>query len=525
MRIIRDKKYRKILILISIPILMIAQYYLFKVGILRPMVKGVELDISEGDYVADIDQYVIKLNDKVTLSSGDYIYIPSYAKDPNIWFNVLDNTGTLKIEGNKLIAVKEGISAVGIMKNSRVLRKTNIKVIDPNVQDVEAKLDNKLEYVGDTAQISAIVEVDYDKFKEKEKVTYESSDESIIKITGNKIEAIGVGKAKIYAKAKDKEDDLEFNIKAKVSKIDIENVVEIKVGQEKKLNPKIITKPTGLKHPKVEYEWVGRKLDVQKAIRLDNNGTIVGIREGEDKIKITCDGKSKIITIKVVEEPLTNSKIENLEVNYDVIDNKLQILLEWDYIEGILDYEIHLRNNSLKEKEFKVVKSIRVDGKEVISSKRIKATIEVDLIDGKIPDVSMKVVGKNKFGTTNPSDIINIKPPQENIEEDIQDLEVKELQFYIDEENNVAKFNWNAINIKNVQYSVYIKNNLAQDSGFVLLESGIQPNEYIMKLEDGEIDIDIYVKANQGAKYSKDSNVVNVKIESINEDTDTNQSR
>jgi len=39
-----------------------------------------------------------------------------------------------------------------------------------------------------------------------------------------------------------------------------------------------------------------------------------------------------------------------------------------------------------------------------------------------------------------------------------------------------------------------------------------------MKLEDGETDIDIYVKANQGAKYSKDSNIVNVKRESINED-------
>ena len=199
----------------------------------------------------------------------------------------------------------------------------------------------------------------------------------------------------------------------------------------------------------------------------------------------------------------------------------MQISLEWDYIEGILDYEIHLRNNSLKEREFKVVKSIRVDEKEVISSKRIKTTIEVDLIDGNIPDVSMKVVGKTKFGTTNPSNIINIKPPQEDIEEDIQDLEVKELQFHIDEENNVAKFNWNAINIKNVQYSIYIKNNLAQDSGFVLLESGIQSNEYIMKLEDGEIDIDIYVKANQGAKYSKDSNSVNVKIESINENINT----
>jgi len=88
MKIIDDKKYKKILILISIPILIILQYYFFKAGILRPMVRGVEINIVKGDYVTDIDQFVIKLNDEITLSSGDYISIPSYAKQPNIWFNV-----------------------------------------------------------------------------------------------------------------------------------------------------------------------------------------------------------------------------------------------------------------------------------------------------------------------------------------------------------------------------------------------------------------------------------------------------
>lgn len=515
MRIITDKKYRKILILISIPILMIAQYYLFKVGILRPMVKGVELKIVKGDYVEDIDQYVIKLNDKVTLSSGEYIYIPSYAKDPNIWFNTLDDRGTLKIEGSKLIAVKEGTSAVGIMKNSRVLRKINIKVIDPNVQYVEAKLDNNLEYVGDIAQISSTVEVDYDKFKEKEKAAYKSSDESIVKITGNKIEAVGVGKAKVYAKAKDKEYVLAFNIKAKVSKIDINNTLEIQVGQSKKLNPNIITKPKGLKYPKVNYELVERKLPIERAIRLDSDGTVVGLKEGEEKVKVTCDNKSKIITVKVVKEALTNSKVKNIEVSYEVIDNKLQISLIWDYIEGILDYDIYLRNNSLQESKFELFKSVSIKEEDSISSNKVKATIEVDLIDGEIPDLSIYVVGKTKFGTTNSSNIINIKSPQD----DIQDLEVENLQKNVDEENNVAKLNWNAIDMDSVQYSIYIKNNLLQDDGFVLLENAIETNEYIMNLEEGAIDIEIYVKANKGEKYSKRSNIVNIKRESISEDS------
>ena len=48
---VKNKKYRKIAIIISIPILLVAQYYLFKFGILRPMVKGVEIEIVDGEYV------------------------------------------------------------------------------------------------------------------------------------------------------------------------------------------------------------------------------------------------------------------------------------------------------------------------------------------------------------------------------------------------------------------------------------------------------------------------------------------
>lgn len=517
MRIIKDKKYRKFLILISIPILIIAQYYFFKVGILRPMVKGAEIKIAEGDYILDIDQFVMKLNDKVTLSSGEYITIPSYAKDPNIWFNVLDNSGVLKIENkNELVAMKEGTSAVAIMKNSRVLRKANVKVVDPKVKDIIVKSDNDLKYVGDVANINTTLKVDYEKFEKKEKVTYKSSDESVIKIVDNKVEAIGVGSAKVYIKAKNKEEVLEYNnIKAKVAKIDIETNVKIEVDESKKLDPKITTSPEGLKHPKVKYELVENKLSIQRAIRLDPDGTIVGIRNGSEKVRVICDNKSKIITVEVVEKSLTNNKIENLNVDYNVIDNKLQVSLTWDYIEGIFDYDVYLRNNSLQESKFKVVKSVNIKEKDVKSSKKVKTTIEVDLIDGKIPSLSMYVVGKTQSGlNTDPSNIVNIGPPKENI----GDIAVENLQAYINEESNTAKLNWNAIPMKDIQYSIYVKNNLAQDSGFTLLESSVSANEYTINLEDGDVDLDVYVKAKQGDKYSKDSNIIKIKREKVTEE-------
>ena len=90
------------------------------------------------------------------------------------------------------------------MKNSRILKKVNIKVVNPKVESLTATLDNDIKYVGESAKINSEVQVDYDKFKEKQVVTYESSDENILKIEGNVVEAVGVGKASLYIKAGDK---------------------------------------------------------------------------------------------------------------------------------------------------------------------------------------------------------------------------------------------------------------------------------------------------------------------------------
>ena len=76
MKKIKGINYKLILVLISIPIILILQYYLFKFGVVKPMVKGIEIEMEDGDYIKDIDKFVIKLNDTVKLSSGNYIIIP-----------------------------------------------------------------------------------------------------------------------------------------------------------------------------------------------------------------------------------------------------------------------------------------------------------------------------------------------------------------------------------------------------------------------------------------------------------------
>ena len=507
MKFIKDKKYKIFIILISIPILFISQYYLYKFGILRPMIKGAEIEIVNGDYIKDIDKYIIKLNETVQLSNEDYIKIPSYAKEQNIWFNILDNSGVLKLEGDKITAQKEGISSVAIMKNSRILKKADIKVVNPEIKLTNI-LEGDLKYVGDSANIISTVESNYNRFKEKEKVTYESTDENIIKVNNGKLEAVGVGSANIIIKAKDQEEVIFFkDIKAKVAKIDISNK-EIQVDDTIKLKPKITTSPKNLSNPSIKFELVDKKSTSDRAIKLYNDGTIVGIKEGIEKVKVICGDKVKIINIKVVKKSIENSKIENLKcTSYDIMDNKAIINLEWDYIKDIYDYTIEVRDNSLNENKFKVYNNIKITQDDISDLGKVKTTIEFELSDNKELDISLRVLGKNNLGYTKPSNIVDIKLPSE----DITDISVNNLYYELDEINNTIKLMWDEIDLQGVSYSVYVKNNLNNESGFLLLQDKILNNEYEITLNDESFDFDIYVKAYKDEKYSKESNLLNIK--------------
>ncbi|MGL5328470.1 MAG: Ig-like domain-containing protein [Peptostreptococcaceae bacterium] len=298
MRFFRNDKNKKMAIILFIPLMLIAQYYLFKFGILKPMIKGLEINIVDGEYIQDIDKYVVKLGEEITLSSGEYIKVPKYAKKPNISFKVLDNNKVLKITENEdedkgeytstLVGLKEGYSSIAIVKGSSVIKKASILVVDPKVESLDLNLDKNLIFVGDKANLESSIEVDYKRFKDSYDVTYESSNENILKIDKNEVTAVGVGQATIYAKSGDKVDSIRYNINAKVSNLYVDKMIEMEVGSSKKIKANVVTSPRGLKHPKVEYQLLESKLPIERAIRLDKNGTIVGLREGEEKILVSC---------------------------------------------------------------------------------------------------------------------------------------------------------------------------------------------------------------------------------------------
>lgn len=423
----KDKKI--IFIVILLPLLFFIQYYLFRSGVISPMIKGVNIKIIEGEYIQDIDKYVVKLGDKVTLSPGDYIKVPQYAKDPKIKFIILDNTKTIELKDNSekedntviLNALKTGYTSIAIMKNSRVLQKVTIRVVDPTVEDLNVSVEGSLKYVGDEAEISSSVEVDYKEFSDSYDVTYESSNEKVLQVIDNKIKAVGVGKATIYAKSKDKVEAIRYNIVAKVKEIEIDSSFDIVVGEAIKLKPKIITSPINLTPPRISYKFSQSKLPVERAITFEQDGTIVGIRRGSEKITISCgEGENKkieVITINVKEGTLEKSMVRNLSSQYIIDENKLKIALSWDILNGATNYDIYIKDNLKDNLGFELYKSVTQE--EFLKNSNIIVTIDLDEDVNEI-DYEIYVVGRNEEGTSQPSNIQVIK---DTIKKDNEDEE------------------------------------------------------------------------------------------------------
>ena len=307
-------------------------------------------------------------------------------------------------------ALKAGYTSVAVMKNSRVLQKVTILVVDPEVEDLNVCLDGDLKYVGDKAELISSVQVDYKEFNNTYKVTYESSNENVLRIANNKVEAVGVGRATIYAKSKDKVEAIRLNIVARVKSIEIDNNFEIEVGEVIQLKPKIITYPRNLRYPKISYKFSQSKLPVQRSVTFEPDGTILGIREGSEKITISCgEGENKrieVITIHVKESTLKNSLIKNLVAKYDIKENKLNINLSWDILNGATNYDIYIKNELSDSSKYELYKSITQE--DFLEKSNTFISFDIDK-DTKEIAYDIYVVGRNEEGTSKPSNIESIR--------------------------------------------------------------------------------------------------------------------
>ena len=92
-------KKRQLGIIAVIPLLLFGIFYGLKHGYISPMVKGIDIRIIGGTFITNVNKYVIKLGDTVSISPGEYIMVPDFAKKPDIKWNftkfLVDKSGNV----------------------------------------------------------------------------------------------------------------------------------------------------------------------------------------------------------------------------------------------------------------------------------------------------------------------------------------------------------------------------------------------------------------------------------------------
>lgn len=407
-----NKNKKIILLIIIIPLLLVGQYFMFSKGIISPLVKGVEIKIIGGNYIKDLDKYIVKQGDEVEISAGNYVKIPGYAKDPELWFNVLDDTCIAEIKGNKMKALKEGYTSVAVMKGSRLIKKAMIKIVNPDVESLDLDLSDSLKYVGDKATITSSVAIsNYKKFEDTYKTKYLSSDESVIKIDGDNAMAVGVGSATISGECGGKTVEIPLKIEAKIAKLEVPKEFVLEEGQTATIKPKVTTSPKGLKPPKVEYKYSTKKKKDERAAYVSDGGQISAVREGTENIVVSCGQKSATVKITVKKRSIKNSSIKNINYSYNVEENKIKIEISWDSLDGIKAYDIHAKKQD--DEEYEVLKTIpQSEEKEG----KVSTTIEIELSENDENEeenneksLDMYIVGVGENESTKPSEKIIIK--------------------------------------------------------------------------------------------------------------------
>ncbi|MDY4128614.1 MAG: hypothetical protein SOY18_07105, partial [Peptostreptococcus porci] len=241
------KKKSNILIFI-LPILFIFLSIGLKHGYVMPMIKGIDIRIIGGTFITNLNKYVIKVGDEVNVSAGDYIVVPSFAKKPNLKFVILDKKNVLTMKNNKIKALREGYSTIGIMNKNRVLRKATIMVVNPKINDLKINLGSDLNYYGDRSKIQSVVDIEeYKKLEKGYKFNYSTTDPKILKIENDYVEAVGTGEAKLISRYDRKEIQKTIKIYPRVDELSIDKYFELEQNQSVDLNPSIKTSPNNEK--------------------------------------------------------------------------------------------------------------------------------------------------------------------------------------------------------------------------------------------------------------------------------------
>ncbi len=519
-------KKKRLITIIAIPLLLGTVCSGLKYGFINPMIKGLELHIIGGTFITNINKYVIKVGDKVGLSKGDYIVVPAFSKKPNLKFAILDNNGVLSIHGENIIAEKEGISSVGILNKNRVLKKATIKVVNPKINNMNIKLSNPLKYYGDRAKIESSVNIeDFKKLEKGYKLNYSTTNPKILKLSGDTVQAVGVGEAKLISRYDRKEIQTSIKILPKVDSINLKKQYELEEGQLLNINPEIKTSP---KNSEVElkYKVLDKNnynefnedlfdnnnieifgdsgLEESKGIDVNKKGQIRAYRKGTYLLEVSSDAVKKNTVVEVKERSFKNIEVENLQYILKQKKSGIDLELGWDYNNKIKKYRVYLKSDN---GDFTLYNTFLTGRNPVTNGNRISEIIELN--GTKNYNYEIYVVGFNGKEETKKSNIIKVNSATA---QNFQNMKIKNVKYRLDKENKLITFLWTPIEEnKDYSYRIYSKDLDDKKFKYRLVAKNIKNTSATIKINENTIKKDYYIVAtNSDGQISDFSDAVRI---------------
>lgn len=522
-------KKKRLITIMAIPLLLGTLYSGLKYGFINPMLKGLDVHILGGTFITNINKYVIKVGDKVVLSSGNYVVVPAFSKKPNLKFAILEDNGVLSIKGNNVIAEKEGVSSVGILNKNRVLKKVTIMVVNPKINNMDIKLSNPIKYYGDIAKIESTVNIDnFKKLEKGYKLNYSTTNPKILKIDGDTVEAVGIGAVKLISRYDRKEIQTSFSVLPRVDSISIKKQYELEEGQSVDIDPKIKTSPKH-SHTDVKYRVLDKSnykkinenlfdenkvkrfgdsgLEESKGIDINNKGEIKAYRKGNYLVEVSSGDIKKRTIVKVKKRTFKNIEIKNLQYMFNRNKSLLDVELGWDYNDRVDRYRVYVKP---KDGEFSLFTSFLTEKNNIINGNRISEIIKLDIDKNKDYDYQIYVVGFNGEEETKRSNIIRINKDSTT---DFQKKKVKQMKYKADRENSTIAFLWIPIEgAKNCTYRIYSKDLDYRNSKYKLVAKNIKNTSAIIKIRENDINNNYYIVAiNSDGQISGFSEPVKIK--------------
>lgn len=511
-------KYKKQLIkgTMVVLIIIIAQFFMFRVGIIPSIINSFELNIKNGVYtMIDSDSVVIPLNETVKVGI-DYKLYPFYGNKGFLKYKINDENIAKINKENEIIGLKEGKTSLNIIKNGTKVYSFNIVVAKPSVDDIKLDIESNIKKVGDSSNIDVTVKRNYD-FGQMDNIVFESTNDKILKVDKNgSVEAVGIGSASIIVKCDNKQAKKDFDISASVIGIEVNGELEVEVDEVKKLDISIKTNPEGAIHPNVvfklekrtnnEYEKTEELPDI---FTIDDKGNLKGLEVGEQNLNIICDNFILPVKVKVNQKSLKNCEVKNLKTDYEIVGNELYVDLSWDNIEvPHSSYEVYKREKSKGDTEFKFLGRFSYTNEAHLrynlSEYSGDSEIEFYVIAKENDEESKKSdIVSVKFNYDNPNDITN-KP--------ILGFEDKsEIYKYGSMEYINVRVSWDNLNA-DCRYSLYVRDNNSDSKQFVLKSTNLG-SYYVYSLGRyyKDTDLDIYVVAENEFGKSKKSQIINIK--------------